>query len=592
MRAVVDRINILYTLNMNRKFLIFLIFSFFFIGFFNIFLNNSKTSKQSISQTSADENTAKVLGNNYQYPQIYLYGGESSKYSSGGLIALASTDEPAVVIGGYQLSGEAEIAMYVASKEMVLDYLTHDKDTKQTKKAPDVNTLPYVTTIQQTINTSTYQGSKIILPFTDKGIWYLKIKLGSTSVDAFVVRSDVGILAKEGDGEIIFWGQNFTSKRSIESGNLKLYNLLNSQNELQNVQFNNEGIAKTNLTNDADIAVYEADGDVSIVPLNLDYLNTGYSYDSFRTKSLLTRYFIFTDRPLYKPGDTINFKAILRDEDDVRYSIPSGNAMAKIYEGYYYEGSNLQPAFEKNYPISASGSISGSYQIPENIKVGFYTLAIIVPNRTSANYWRGEYSSYTVSFDIQYYQKPEFFIDVTSPNIELVAQDKTSFKISGTYFSGQPLVGQEVKYKVTSSDYYEYQYLADQEAYSQNPSDDYRYGYWGGSKKVMEETAVLDKNGEAVINLNTKMDFNSGKNQVFSIEATINDGSLTPSFSRKNLLVLAGEYSIYRSDDSYGVQVNKPLSLPLVLKNYRDGVNLSNVSLTAKIHTINWVSFQ
>jgi alpha-2-macroglobulin len=580
---------------MSRKFLYFLILAFFFIGSFSIFLNhNSKKNKQAFLQTSTNQNNQAVLGNNnYQYPQIYLYGGNNSEYSSGGLITLASTDEPAVVIGGYQLSGEAEIAMYVANKEMVLDYLTHDKDNKQIKKAPDVNTLPYVTTVKQTINTNTYQGSKVILPFADKGIWYLKVKLGATNVDAFVVRSDIGVLAKNGDSEIIFWGQNFSSKRSIESGNLKLFNLQDSQKELQNVQFDSDGIAKTRITNEADIALAEQDDNVAIVPLNLAYLNTGYSYTSFQAKTLSTRYFIFTDRPLYKPGDTVNFKAILRDEDDVRYSIPSGTVLAKIYNGYYYEGTKQQADFEKSYPISSNGTISGSYQLPENIKVGFYTLSLSIPNKVAnTNYWGGDYFSSTATFDVQYFQKPEFSIDVTSPNIELIAQDKSSFKISGNYFSGQPLVGQEVKYKVTASDFYEYQYLNDQETYSQNLSDEYRYGYWGGSNTVTEGTSVLDKKGEAQINLETKMSFNNGKNQVFSIEATLNDGSQTPAFSRKNLLVFAGEYGIYQKDYSYGVTVNNPLTLPLVLKAYRDKVNVSNLSLSAKIHIINWVQYQ
>lgn len=123
-------------------------------------------------------------------------------------------------------------------------------------------------------------------------------------------------------------------------------------------------------------------------------------------------------------------------------------------------------------------------------------------------------------------------------------------------------------------------------------SDDYRYSSWYGSTKVLEGTAVLDKDGQAVIELDTKMAFNSGKSQIFSIEATIADGSQNPSFSRKNIIVYAGEYGIYRQDAAYCTKVNTSLSLPLSLVSYRRNTSLSGISLTAHLKRETWISYQ
>lgn len=544
------------------------------------------------SKTSPSTNSNSVLGSNTQVPQIYISGGEQG-YSSGGMIALASTDEPAVVIGGYNISGDAEITMYEANESALLEYLIHDKDGKQTKKNPNVNQFRVVTTVKHSVNTSSYQGSKVPLPFGETGIWYLQVKIGSDSADAFVIRSNIGILTKEGDNEFIFWGQNFKNKRSISDGTVKILNLQDSQKLLQTVSFDATGVAKANLTADGDIALIEQNNDRAIIPLNLKYLNSGYSYKQFQQKGRLTRYFIFTDRPLYKPGDTVNFKTVLRDDDDARFSIPSGQAVVKIYSGYYYEGSNAQPEYEKSYPISSDGTISGQYQIPESAKVGYYSLAVSVPSQTSkTSFYDSEWSTNTISFDVEFFRKPEFSIDVTAPQTEVIAGDKTSFKIAGSYFSGQPMLGQKVKYAVYSADFYEYQYLIDQQSYSQNIGDEYRYWYWSGSNKVTEGTATLDKNGEAEISLNTTMNFNKGKSQVFSIEATIDDGSQNPSFSRRNIIVFAGESGIYRKDMLYGTKVNTPLSLSVSLKPYRTNTSVSGISLSAKVRRTNWISYQ
>ncbi len=548
------------------------------------------TQKEQQTQPQQTDNQQDVLGRNIAAPQIYIYGGEE-KYSSGGMIALASTDEPAVQIGGYNISGSAEVAMYEANEEALLDYLTHDKDGKQTKKI-DSSKFQFVTTVKHDINTSSYEGSKVTLPLKEIGIWYLKVKIGSTNADAFVLRSNIGVLTQEGDNEFVFWGQNFKTKRSVTEGNIKIISLQDGRKELQSVAFNGEGIAKATLNADADIALVQQNDDRAIVPINLKYLNTGYSYKQFQPKGRLTRYFIFTDRPLYKPDDTVYFKAVLRDDDDARYTIPGGEASARIYNDYYYEGSNIQPIFERNFPISADGTINGEYQLPASAKVGYHTLAVSVPNQSGRDNWYSEWSSNTISFDVQFFKKPEFSIELTIPKTELIAGDKTSFKISGTYFSGQPLLNQKVNYTVYSADFYEYEYLSDRQSYAQDLSDDYRYGYWYGSNKATTGKAILNKYGEAEIDLDSKINFNKGKSQVFSVEATIDDGSITPSFARRNILVYAGEYGIYRKDSSYGGKVNTPLSLPVKLISYRNNTDVSNINLTAKLHRENWISYQ
>lgn len=560
----------------------------------SLFLNLSQTRKSNgISQTKKEQKeNQEVLGRNIEAPQIFIYGGQA-QYSSGGMISLASTDEPAIGISGYNISGRAEIDVFEANENALLDYLTHDKDGKQTKTNPDTGKFQFVTTIKQEINTSSYEGSRVILPLKEVGIWYLKVKIDSTSADAFVIRSNVGVYTEEGDNEYIFWGQHFKTKRSVIDGNIKLFDLQDGRQELQTVSFNAEGIARANLNANADIALIIQNQDRAIIPINLKYLNTGYSYRPFQPKGKAVRYFIFTDRPLYKPGDTVYFKAVLRDDDDARYTIPGGEASVKIYSGYYYEGSNLQPAFERNYPISSDGTISGQYKLSADVKVGEYSLIVSVPGQSArSGFFGSEWSSNTIVFDVQFFRKPEYSIDIISPKTELIAGDKASFKISGTYFSGQPLLNQKVKYTVYSSDFYEYNYLADLQYFSQYISENYRYGWWYGPNKVTEGVAQLDANGEAEIDLNTKVSFNEGKSQIFSIEATIDDGSIDPAYARKNLLVFAGEYGIYRKDYFYGAKINTLLTLPIILVPYENTAKIGGINLTAKIHRENWISYQ
>lgn len=558
--------------------------------FRQFFVSHHKAVQQNDIASSKNVPLEKgVLGRNTQAPHLYLYGGDHN-YSSGGMIALASTDEPAVYMGSYNISGNAEIQLYKANEDALLDYLTHDKEGKQTKKTVQINKFQYITTITQDLKTN---NSKITLPLDEMGIWYIAVKAGNAATNAFVVRSSIAALVKEGDDEFIFWGQDLKSKKSLTDSMIILYNLQDTRKELARIPLNYEGLAKAKLRADADIALIAHQNDRAVIPINLRYLNIGYSYAKFQPNEKRSRYFVFTDRPLYKPGDTVYFKAVLRDDDDARYSIPTGEASVKVFDGYYYEGSDEKPLSTKTYPVSPDGTVNGEYKIPENGKTGQYSLAVILPDReTRFSYWDYDWSTNVASFDVEFFRKPEYSIDVTTPKTEIIAGDKNIFTISGSYFSGQPLIGQKVSYSVHAADFYEYQYLSDKQYLSSITDNDYRYGFWYGGKEVMKGTVTLDKNGKADIELDTKMNFNKGKSQIFSVEATVIDGTEAPSFSRKNILVYAGEYGIYRKDYSYGTKVNKEFSMPITLVPNKSAVSVGDKQLTAKVQRINWKAFQ
>lgn len=548
----------------------------------NIVFQSKKPDLKKLAGINQVKSDPQVLGRSYIPPQIYLYGGDQ-KFAAGGIISLTSLQEPAIEIAGYSISGTAEISIYKANQDALLNYLIHDKDDKQINLNPDINSFEFITKINQTLNSGSNQSTRVILPLEEKGIWYIKIDLPSISADAYVVRSETGTLLKEGENELIFWGQNYKSKRSITEGNLKTVNLENKLTNIENVSFNSEGIAITKLNPEADVAISEVDGDIAIIPINLQYLNTGYSYKRFTPPSRNMRYFIFTDRPLYKPGDKVYFKAVIRNDNDARYTLPSGEAQVKVYNGYYYEGSTIQPVYETGIPISNDGTISGEFTLKDDTKTGYYSLAVTIPNqKTKQNYWDSEYSSNSVSFNVEYFRKPEFTIEASINKRELVAQDEATFEINGKYFSGQPLAAQKIKYAIYAADYYEYENIIDYQNYFQSVNNDYRYGYWGGSNKVSEGIVELDNNGRVEIPVNTKMDFNKGRSQIFSLEATIEDGSQNPVFARANALVYAGEFGIFRKDFNRQFKPNESVKIPVALvsmegKKTMSGINLKSI---------------
>lgn len=522
-------------------------------------------------------------------PNIYISTSDNNIYGSGGLIPLAWDDDPVIKISSYNASnasGNAEVLLYQANEETVLTYLVRDKDNNQLKPNVDTSSLQLIANQKVTL-TST--GTRVNLPISQPGIWLLRVTFQGKSFDNFLSRSENGVLVKEAKFEYVFWAQNFKSKKSVNSGSLQLYSVLNERKELANTTFGSDGIAKTALLPDADVAVAKFGQDVAIFPINLRYLNTSYDYRPFKKSIKETKYFVFTDRPLYKPADTVYFKAIIRDEDDAVYSIPKGVAKVKVFKDYYDE-----PILTKDFPISVDGSVSGEYKISPELTPGYYTLEIKAESDDSQYTYESR-----VDFQVQYYRKPEYNMSLSSDKNELIAKDKSTAQVSAQYFFGSPVSNQKIKYSIRTANYYQYEFQIEKE---QQSLGDYQYGWWG-SEKVTSGEALLDKKGQTSFNFVAQIpsdkkveegyysEERQGRNQVFSIEATINDGSGNVSFARKNVLVYAGEFDIFRKEKSYRGKIGDQLNLPITLVPHFNS-SVGNINLKAEIHRENWIPYQ
>ena len=508
-------------------------------------------------------------------PQLFVSGGKEY-YSGGGLISLSSIEEPAVKLVSYNLSGQATIEVYRAGESDLLNFLVHNADNKQLYKGPDLSNLHFVKSFKANISQNDPTPPKVLLPLEESGIWFLKVSVGDTSDNAFVVRSKNGLVVKEGDNQYVFWAQSFANFRSQTQGVVRVYNLQDKKQELFSAPLDSRGIAVTNLDESADIALLESGTDVAVLPINLRSLNS-YPWRPFRQIASNTDHFLFTDRPIYRPGDTVHFKSISRDDNDGILSIPSGQFTVKVIKDW----NDTHPIFEKTYFMGPSGALSGDVVLPVDAGTGDYQIKIEKAGLQNSPY---PASTSYASFRVDYYRKPEYSIDLSVGSSELVSGDKLPVTVSGSYFFGQPLVGQTVHYKIFSSDFYDYDYESD---LSWALNDNYRYGYWGSSGVIDDGYVVLDDKGEGKFTLDTKI-ISKNKSQVFSIEAETVDQTQNPSFARKNVVVFPGEYGIYRSSEGFYSQAGQQMHLPVVLVAHRGNL-IGNVKLTAHISRTTWV---
>jgi len=542
------------------------------------------------AQNVIESTSEAVLGSwssNRNSQRIFISANEEAR-GAGGVISIASNDEPSVIIDGNKTGNQFTVDVYEANADDVLEYLRHDKDGKQKQKSFDVSDMRLVVTKNHDIGSS-QSPSSLLLPLSESGIWLLKISQDSLTEYAFVVRSRFGVVNKEGDNQFIFWGQDFATGKKVTHGSIKVYSLLEDIHEITQSTFNDDGIATASLSTEADVAIVDIDGDKAIIPINLHYLNTGYSYRQFQTKKIKPRMFLFTDRPLYKPGDTVYFKTILRDDDDAKYTIPGGQVTVAIGDGW----DNKDPIFKKTYQISSDGTIDGEMTLPEDAKTGYYSIAVKTPDGGIQNSWYdydGSWISNSASFQVEYYRKPEYSLDVDIDRIVYLPGETARFTISGKYFSGHPLGGQSVSYNIYRNTYYEYDFVPNAKEFSE---EDIKYHYWGEQKAIKNDGVILDANGEAAIPIELKGEYLLTTSGVLTVEASFKDESGNPVLSRKNILVRPALIGLYQKTYNYSlVTIGKEFTRDFILKPYEKATSIAKIPFTVSVTRTQWVKYQ
>jgi uncharacterized protein YfaS (alpha-2-macroglobulin family) len=138
-----------------------------------------------------------------------------------------------------------------------------------------------------------------------------------------------------------------------------------------------------------------------------------------------------TDRPLYRPGQTVHFRGIFRRGRVGAYRVPAGTRTIEMYQG------NGQLSQSQSLTLDEFGTVSGAFVIAEDAALGYY--AIKAEDGSVA--W----------FSVESYRRPEYAIDVDRPAPNVIGGDRARFAAGIRYFFGRPAAGMNVHYRATFS---------------------------------------------------------------------------------------------------------------------------------------------
>jgi len=153
--------------------------------------------------------------------------------------------------------------------------------------------------------------------------------------------------------------------------------------------------------------------------------------------------YIYTDRPIYRPGQQVYYRAILRTPEDARFT-PAGFASAtfQLFGGEFDPDTGEIPLLDSaELELSPYGTVAGEFNLPEDAAPGYYSIQL-------------EGHDARIDFQVAEYRKPELDIQVVFDKSDYRSGDDIQARISAEYFFGGAASGVDVRWTLYSQDDY------------------------------------------------------------------------------------------------------------------------------------------
>lgn len=147
--------------------------------------------------------------------------------------------------------------------------------------------------------------------------------------------------------------------------------------------------------------------------------------------------YVQTERPLYQPGQRVNFQGIVRRDEDARYSLPAPNTTVEV-QVWTAEGAEVYSA---TLPLSEMGTFADALLLPEDSPAGRYELQVAVPRYRETRQW-------AVTFEVAAYRPPEFLVEVTAQQSAIRQGEPVPVVVNASYFFGGPVSQAAVQWEV------------------------------------------------------------------------------------------------------------------------------------------------
>ncbi len=376
------------------------------------------------------------------------------------------------------------------------------------------------------------------VPVSDKGVYLVEATDGKLRAYTIVVITDIAIVTKAGQGRLMSYVVDRRTGDPIANIPVKVWI---DQKEVASTPTNAQGLVDTGITaaKPENVAVLAAgSGQFAINAPG------GWNLGDDPNRNL--KGYTYTDRPVYRPGDTVHFKTIVRSLTAAGYTIPQGQELRlELHDPQTYD-----VVWTQSVTLSQMGTANWNYPIPADAHLGSYYL----------NLQMGERYVEGANFSVEEYKKPEYAVKVTAQTPRVLQGQPIKATIDARYYFGEPVANAKVKWVVHTSTYWPMGHTDDDDQADggdqgggddvADNSDNGDEGDTYGGDQEEEKSATLNADGKLEITIPTKVDTKK-QDQVYRIEARVTDAGNREIAGHGFALATYGSFFLTAEPNSY-----------------------------------------
>ncbi|MBK7876723.1 MAG: alpha-2-macroglobulin [Planctomycetes bacterium] len=225
-----------------------------------------------------------------------------------------------------------------------------------------------------------------------------------------------------------------------------------------------------------------------------------------------------TDRPVYRPENTVQWKLTARSERDGKLVTPAGATLA--YELFDPRGTSAKKG---ELVLNAFGSAWAELPLDATMALGEYRVQFTLKEKGSERGLGG-----ATLFRLEEYKLPEFEVTVATPEIDGKKQlyrlgDRVEADLVARTYFGAPVGGADVNVIVWQRPFARRWSDARDFPWCYAQDDSWRWGRWNKGSQITSLTLKTDAEGKARVAFDTPE--GGGQDLEYTLEARVTDAS-------------------------------------------------------------------
>ncbi|MBC7330005.1 carboxypeptidase regulatory-like domain-containing protein [bacterium] len=386
---------------------------------------------------------------------------------------------------------------------------------------PTTKTLSWDEKVKRDAEDTFYYEKK--LPLLEDGLYKLEVSSGNIKANTFFHITSFSLLLKQDRERMLLWATDLRNGKPI--GGVRLF--IKGRTGEAMGETNAEGVWEGKVVGPCKI--------VGKMGSSYAFLNVE-DYEVPPPEGARYKIYTYTERPIYRPGQTVFFKCIVRKYENERYSIPKP---LKLLVDVKDEDDNL--LYTTSLSTNRFGSCHSSFNLPPTAKPGIFHIFISAP----------EVKAYSIHpFSVSIYRKPEFEVEVKPSKGRYRFGERARIKVQARYLFGVPVAYATVDYDVYCS-----------------PITPYReFGEESHGEFVKSGTVETDKEGKAIIVIPLKEEPKLLREYNYSVDITVTDQSERTVSASTSFTVAKSLFSLHISSPKRILEVGELADIKLSFK--------------------------